>query len=218
MRTIAIAVSLCAASALAATISGTVYDPSGAVVPNADVTVQDRANGNVQKTATNESGQFQFATLPASAYVVEVRAAGFRQAREAVKIGSATGAARADVVLQLGAIREAIEIHRETAGPGAAIPGPVKLRVGGNVQPARLLKMVRPTYPASTAASGPVLLRGTVLRDGTLGNLIVLAAPDEQLAAAALDALRQWRYQPVLLNGQPVEAETEVRLEYATAR
>jgi len=203
---------------LAATISGTVYDPSGAVVPNAAISIQDRANGNTLNATTNESGQFQFAALPAGAYVVDVRTPGFRQARESVQIGSATGAARADVVLQLGSVREAIEIRRDAAGPGAAIPGAVKVRVGGNVQPARLLKMVRPGYPESTAASGPVLLRGTVLRDGTVGNLAVLAAPDEQLAAAALDAVRQWRYQPVLLNGSPVEAETEVRLEYQTGR
>ena len=60
------------------------------------------------------------------------------------------------------------------------------------------------------------MVRGVILMNGSLGGLQVLSSPDQQLTEAALEALRGWRYQPTLLNGQPVETVTTISVEFQT--
>jgi TonB family protein len=91
-----------------------------------------------------------------------------------------------------------------------------KLRVGGVVQPARLLAHSNPAYPADARAQrveGTVHLIGTVRTDGTLGDLKV-ASGDTLLADAALHAVRDWRYQPALLDGQPIQSQTDIEIKF----
>ncbi len=60
---------------------------------------------------------------------------------------------------------------------------------------------------------GQVVLRAMISREGTIENLQVLSG-HPMLVRAAVDAVRQWRYRPYLLNGEPVEVETEVRVNF----
>jgi periplasmic protein TonB len=102
-------------------------------------------------------------------------------------------------------------------GMGAAPPppkpkpnGPIK--VGGQVQAARIVNRVQPLYPPlarQTRISGTVRLHAIISKDGTIQQLEVLSG-HPLLQAAALDAVRQWRYQPTLLNGDPVEVDTTI--------
>jgi TonB family protein len=87
-----------------------------------------------------------------------------------------------------------------------------RLRVGGNVQSAKLLNRVQPAYPEEALRNriqGTVRLHLILQKDGTVGQLEVVSG-HPLLAQAALDAVRQWRYQPTLLNGNPVEIDTTV--------
>ena len=96
------------------------------------------------------------------------------------------------------------------APPKPKPTGPV--RVGGNVQAARILNRVNPTYPAlarQTRISGTVRLHAIISKDGTIQQLEVMSG-HPLLQQAALDAVRQWRYQPTLLNGEPVEVDTTI--------
>lgn len=90
------------------------------------------------------------------------------------------------------------------------------IRVGGNVQSAKLLEKVAPIYPPAARAEGiegNVTLRIRIAEDGQVES----AEPVEgspALAAAAQEAVRQWRYQPTLLNGNPVKVETTVTMSF----
>jgi protein TonB len=102
-------------------------------------------------------------------------------------------------------------------GMGTAPPPPRPhqtgpLRVGGNVQAARILNRVQPVYPPlarQTRISGTVRLHAIIGKDGTIQSLEVLNG-HPLLQQAALDAVRQWRYQPTLLNGEPVDVDTTI--------
>ena len=95
-----------------------------------------------------------------------------------------------------------------------APPKPVqsRIKVGGNVTAARILNRTTPIYPPlarQTRISGTVRLHAIIAKDGTVQQLEVLSG-HPLLVQAALDAVRQWRYQPTLLNGEPVEVDTTV--------
>jgi len=86
------------------------------------------------------------------------------------------------------------------------------LRVGGNVQAARILNRVQPVYPPlarQTRISGTVRLHAIIGKDGAITSLEVMSG-HPLLQQAALDAVRQWRYQPTLLNGEPVDVDTTI--------
>jgi periplasmic protein TonB len=102
-------------------------------------------------------------------------------------------------------------------GMGTAPPPPKPrptgpVRVGGNVQAARIVNRVQPVYPPlarQTRISGTVRLHAIISKDGTIQQLEVMSG-HPLLQQAALDAVRQWRYQPTLLNGEPVEVDTTI--------
>jgi periplasmic protein TonB len=79
-----------------------------------------------------------------------------------------------------------------------------------------LIYRVQPTYPPlarQARVQGAVELRAIVSKSGTIENLVVVRG-HPMLAAAAVDAVRQWRYRPYLLNNEPVEVETEVTVNF----
>lgn len=92
-------------------------------------------------------------------------------------------------------------------------PKPVeRMRIGGNVMAANLIRKVDPIYPqiAKTAhISGSVILHAIIAKDGTIQELSVVSGPP-LLQRAALDAVKQWRYKPTLLNTQPVQVDTTI--------
>jgi protein TonB len=88
--------------------------------------------------------------------------------------------------------------------------------VSSGVMQGMLIDKVIPAYPAiarATHMSGVVVLQATISRTGTIENLRVMRGP-AMLRQAALDAVKQWRYRPYLLNGQPVEVETAVEVNF----
>lgn len=93
---------------------------------------------------------------------------------------------------------------------------PATAHVSSGVMAGRLIYKVIPTYPALARAmhfSGRVELQATISRRGTVENLRVIGGP-AFFQQAAIDAVRQWRYQPYLLNEQPVEVETTIDVDF----
>ncbi len=87
-----------------------------------------------------------------------------------------------------------------------------RITIGGNVQAARLVKRVQPTYPTVAREehlAGTVKMHAIIGKDGSVQSLRVFSGKCS-LARASVDAVRQWRYQPTLLNGMPVEVDTEI--------
>lgn len=93
---------------------------------------------------------------------------------------------------------------------------PQRIRVGGNVQAASLTRQIQPVYPqiARTAhIQGTVILHAIIAKDGSIQELTYVSGP-ALLMRAAMDAVRQWRYKPTLLNGEPVEVDTTIQVVF----
>jgi TonB family protein len=97
---------------------------------------------------------------------------------------------------------------------------PKRIRVGGNVQAAHLANRVQPIYPPlarQTHVSGTVKLHAIIGKDGAVEQLQVISG-HPLLVQAALDAVKQWRYQSTLLGGEPVEVDTEIDVIFSLAQ
>lgn len=91
-----------------------------------------------------------------------------------------------------------------------------RIRVGGMVQAASMLNAVKPVYPVDLqqqGIQGTVKFEAVVSRQGTIGELKLIGGPPP-LVQAALDAVRQWRYRPTQLNGEPVETVTTIDVNF----
>jgi TonB family protein len=101
--------------------------------------------------------------------------------------------------------------------PDASNPvTPQRIRVGGNMQQAKLIQQARPVYPPlakQARISGVVRLNAIIGKDGTIQNLTV-ASGHPLLVPAAMEAVKQWVYQPTLLNGEPVEVVTQIEVNF----
>jgi protein TonB len=100
--------------------------------------------------------------------------------------------------------------------PAPQPPQQHRIAVGGKVQAAMLIYRVEPVYPTlmrQIRKSGRVELRAIISTDGTIQSLQVISG-DPGFFQSALDAVRQWRYKPTILNGQPVEVETNITVIY----
>ena len=93
---------------------------------------------------------------------------------------------------------------------------PKKIAVSSGVMQGNRIGGEMPEYPAIAKAAriqGTVVLQATISKEGTIENLHVISGPP-MLQAAALEAVRTWRYKPYLLNGEPVEVETQVNVVF----
>ena len=116
------------------------------------------------------------------------------------------------------------------AMPNAAPPPPVKdasksatpqrIRVGGNVQQANLIRKVQPIYPPlakQARIQGTVKFTAIIGKDGTIQNL-QLVTGHPLLVEAARQAVSQWQYKPTLLNGEPVEVVTQIDVNFTLSQ
>ena len=104
-----------------------------------------------------------------------------------------------------------------TASDAAAFkPTLQTVNVSQGVSQGLLIKKVPPSYPASALRmriEGKVELLATISKDGEISHIKVLSG-DSQLTKAATDAVSKWKYKPYLLNGEPVEIQTQVTVNF----
>ncbi len=101
--------------------------------------------------------------------------------------------------------------------PKAATPK--RIRVGGQVEQAKLIFQPKPEYPPLAKMAriqGVVRLEAIISQDGTIQDLKVLQG-HPLLVKSALEAVQRWRYQPTLLNGEPVQVVTEIDVNFTLA-
>jgi TonB family protein len=201
-------------------LAGTIYDGSGAVLPGVEVTLTDAQNGKVEAT-TDASGRFQVPAVAGGKYTLEAKAMGFNAFRQEFELTSAGDWDRA-ITLQVGRLSETVKVSAKRAPatqptPGAPKPAPV--RVGGNIKAPMKVVNVNPVYPQSMRAagrSGVVPLDALIGTDGTVVFArVVSASVHPDFADAALEAVRQWKFTPTLLNGKPVEVLMTVTIHFA---
>lgn len=131
------------------------------------------------------------------------------------------------VALAAGTTASALAFHRtiatETiaAGPTAtqAEAPDHNLSIKGAVLAGNILSKVTPVYPQEAKdkhIGGAVILAATIGKDGSIASLKVVSGP-EVLTKSAWEAVKQWRYKPYLLNGEPVAVDTTITVNYSLA-
>jgi periplasmic protein TonB len=96
---------------------------------------------------------------------------------------------------------------------------PKRVRVSSGVSAGLLLKRVNPVYPKTARKKhiqGVVIMSAMIDKNGDIANLVVVSG-DPTLAKAATEAVQQWKYRPYLLQGQPVEVETQIQVNFTLA-
>jgi TonB family protein len=207
------------ATAAAGAIAGAVQDPSGGRIANCSVIVRNQGGQTVVSGSSDQTGAYRFESLPAGHYTLEFRAPGFKSLTRPADI-TAGGTATVGANLELGTISEVVTVSRSPAGSPATTPATANepVRMGGNVQVARLLKQPKPVYPdelQQQGVQGTVKIQMIISKTGVPENLLVIPSNiDQRFVQAALDSVREWRYQPTLLNGMPVEVLTTVDVNF----
>lgn len=95
-------------------------------------------------------------------------------------------------------------------------PAPGTIRISQGVSQGLLIKKVQPVYPPMAQQfhrQGSVQLLATINKSGDTSKVQILSG-DPMLSRAAVDAVKQWKYRPYLLNGQPVEIETQITVVF----
>jgi protein TonB len=132
--------------------------------------------------------------------------------------GAANG--RSDLIqILIGIANPPVEAAPPILPPPPPAPPPVthtKPTRVSHLEPADLIHQVNPAYPPlakQTRVQGIVVLEATINKEGTIESLRVVSG-HPLLTQAALDAVKQWRYRPVLLNGEPIDIITTVTVRF----
>jgi protein TonB len=114
----------------------------------------------------------------------------------------------------MGGVMGSILSSTPVAVPKVATPQ--RVRVSQGVSAGLLVRKVNPNYPPlarQARIQGQVLLQAEISKDGSIQNLRLISG-HPMLAPAAIEAVKQWKYKPYLLNGEPVEVETQVQVNF----
>jgi protein TonB len=118
---------------------------------------------------------------------------------------------------QMGGVIGGIISSTPVAVPKVATPQ--RVRVSQGVSSGLLIRRVQPNYPPlarQARIQGTVILHAVISKDGSITGL-QLVSGHPMLAPAAIEAVKQWKYKPYLLNGEPVEVDTEVQVNFTLA-
>ena len=204
-------------------LSGYVDDPSVARIPGAEVTVSN-LDRNIKETVfTNDPGEYEFPALPEGSYMVQVNKLGFKSFQRKDVLIRAGTREQLNVRLEVGEVDQKVEVVGKSLR--TALSSPVdptrRIRVGGNVQQANLIYQTKPTYPEQALQAGiegAVLLEAVIAKSGSVENLRLMSRGAHPfLVKAAMEAVKQWRYRPTLLNGEPIEVVTTITVDFRLA-
>lgn len=123
-------------------------------------------------------------------------------------------------VIACATCASALALRMDVADPStqSTPSGPKTLNVKS--ESLTLEKKVTPVYPIQAKkdrVTGTVALAAIIGKDGAIENLRIVSGPSA-LQQSALDAVRQWRYQPFLLNGDPIQVKTTIKVMYTLAQ
>jgi TonB family protein len=209
----------------AGAISGKIVDPTGALVPRAKVTATNTDDGVQTSSVTDNSGTYSIAPLPPGPYNVEIEAKGFQrmlQENVNVKPGKTFSL---NLKLTVGGAAQTLTVTGKLIAPPPPPPPPVAAgspkpsgpqRISSGVMQGLAISQPQPVYPDEAKAKhiqGVVVLHARIAKDGTVKDLQVISGPPP-LLVSAIDAVRQWKYKPYLLNGEPTEVDTTVNINY----
>lgn len=190
----------------AATVTGLVFNPSGGAIADAKATLSNVDTHEAQETATSSEGRFTFEGVAAGEYILRIERSGFTTLFREFNVQDKSKVERALVLTPVA----------EKQSPGSA-----PVNVDPEVAENNLIRKVQPIYPANAKSNriqGRVDLEIVISLEGVPLDIRVLSSPDDELTQSALEAVRQWRYRPTLLNGNPIEVVTKVTVNYTLSQ
>lgn len=195
----------------AATVSGSVNSPAGQAIPDARVLVYNPDTGAKQEVTTNSDGTFSVSGTGAGQYILRVAKPGFDSIFRMFDLKADSTVNRQITMAEPGTPQTPDSVTNADESQSKPI------RIGGAVAQSNLTAKLQPVYPPAAKSAriqGTVELEITVTKDGIPAELRVLRSPSDDLSESALEAVRQWRYRPTLLNGAPVEIVSTVVVNY----
>ncbi len=214
---------LASAGLSAATITGSIYDPSGAAIPDANVLLYNPDTGVKQEVVSGSDGRFALDGASAGQYILRVQKPGFSSLFREFNLKEDSKIDRG-LTMNLGRVVEHLDVEgKGKASEASSTPtsGSRPIRVGGNVSAANLIVKKAPVYPESAKAArlqGAVEVESVISKDGIPLETRVISSPGDDLSEATLEAVRQWRYRPTLLNGSPVEVVTNITVNFTLSQ
>jgi TonB family protein len=205
-------------------VAGSVVDPTNRPISGTTLVLTGAPNQAKQELRSDASGHFEFVGLPAGEYRLEAMSGGFRPYRADIVVGSRP--AQQVVMLQVGSLMETITVSGVGGGPRGELVEPtlpdssgcVATAEGGKIAQPIKLRDVRAAYPPllyETNTDGKVTLEARIGTDGAPREVrVVVPAQHPDFDAAAVDAVRQWRFSPTLLNCVPVEVSMTVYVNF----
>jgi len=217
-------------------LTGTVLDSTNRVLPQTSIVLTDTARQATYTIRTDAAGRFEFVGLPTASYELSVKLPGFASFSEALVIADS---AEREIRLDVGTVEENISVTSQptvTLPPDAATiqrreesrqrfesmrqkemdrcaAGGAGTATGGRILPPAKVLDVRPLYPATLMASnirGTVTMDAVIGTDGTVQEVRNVNGPHPDLEAAAVTAVRQWRFTPTLLNCDAIDVSMKV--------
>lgn len=122
-------------------------------------------------------------------------------------------------VLALATCASALALRMDVTAPSSQSPAAPK-HVDVKAAAMNLVTKVPPVYPEDAKKAkitGSVVLAAVIGKDGMVESLKVVSGP-APLQQSALDAVKQWKYKPFLLNGDPIEVKTNITIVYTLAK
>lgn len=214
-------------------VSGSITDPSDAVLPSVFVVAMDTERGVRHEVRTNGAGRFELVGLPQGVYTLEVDVPGFETFQEKLTLSGQD--VNRDITLQVGTLQETIAVTSPGPNVGPATPGeryPPRppycaagpggtagpapdgaVRVGGQIRQPRKLYHVAPLYPPDEPA-GTVRMDTVIDPNGFVSETKVTNDAPPALAQAAVEAVRQWEFDPTLLNCVAIPVRMSVVVDF----
>jgi protein TonB len=206
-------------SALTPATSARVSSSQPDAVPAKGQTADDSASGDDAPSSTKSSSSNSPASGKTDAEATPVAAPLVVKRGTAPATHAKTAAADEAAPSMIGIAAAGASAPPPDLGSSTgSAPKPVlqTLNVSQGVSRGLLLKKVQPTYPRNALAmrvEGAVELTATISKEGDITHIKIVSG-DSQLTRAAAEAVKQWKYKPYLLNGEPVEIQTQVTINF----
>ncbi len=223
-------------------LSGTLVDATGRALPGVTVSLTNEATAAKYEVRSDATGRYEFVGLPPGSYSLAAATLGFQDRRETVSItgdrdlplrllvGTLTervrvvsslptpsedpGAAEQERARTAARATQAAERQARAVATCAADP---PAATGGNILPPMKIRHVSPTYPTQARAAGlggTVTLHAVIDTTGAVREARPVSAPSAELEAAAVEAVREWRFTPTWLNCDAIEVEMNVTVDF----
>jgi len=216
-----------------ASFAGTIVDPSGGLLPGVTLSLVNGETRAKQEVRSDRRGHFEFVGLPAGSYALEASLPGFATLRQGVTF-SPGQIAEQSLTMQIGSIQETLivserdsyppdygtqtlAVRKREPGGTPTCSAPVEGGIGGNIKAPLRVNNVRPVYPPAARDAkieGTVDLEGRIDTSGFVTDVRVLRASQADLAAAATEAVKEWRFDATLLNCIPIETMIGVTVKF----